>query len=120
MLKHIIASGFSTVMLMNLAFPALSSEDLAINLNLNSHSNSQTATKTLGPTTLVGLAYQGSFKNQGIPSHGGLVRSVISGKVNAETLVTAAIADGRISSDTLSDQGYLDLVNLRLQSFRNF
>lgn len=120
MIKHILASGFSTVMLMNLAFPALSSEDVVINLNSNSNRNYQTATNDLGPTHLVGLAYQGSFKNQGIPSHGGLVRSVISGKVNAETLVTAAIADGRISPDTLSDKGYLDLVNLRLQSFRNF
>ena len=44
----------------------------------------------------------------------------MSGKVNAEVLVTAAIAEGRVSPDTLYDKGYLDLVNLRLQSYRNF
>ncbi|ACB50882.1 hypothetical protein cce_1532 [Crocosphaera subtropica ATCC 51142] len=120
MIKYIIASGFSTAMLLNLASPALSSEDVAINLNLDSNRNYHTTTNSLGATSLVQLAYQGSLKNQGIPSHGGLVRSVMSGKVNAEILVTAAIAEGRVSPNTLYDKGYLDLVDLRLQSFRNF
>ncbi|EAZ94219.1 hypothetical protein [Crocosphaera chwakensis] len=120
MIKYIIASGFSTAMLFNLASPALSSEDVAVNLNLDSNRNYYTTTNSLGATSLVQLAYQGFLKNQGIPSHGGLVRSVMSGKVDAETLVTAAIAVGRVSPDTLYDKGYLDLVDLRLQSFRNF
>ncbi|MGK7886013.1 MAG: hypothetical protein AB4057_15495 [Crocosphaera sp.] len=122
MIKYIIASSFSAVMLANFASPALSSEDVAINLNLNPSSNyHRTATiNNLGPTRLVKLAYRGDFKQQGIPSHGGLVRSVMTGKVNAEVLVTAAIAEGRVSPDTLYDKGYLDLVNLRLQSYRNF
>ncbi|CCQ61270.1 hypothetical protein [Crocosphaera watsonii] len=122
MIKYIIASGFSAVMFANLASPALSSEDVAINLNVNPSSNyhRNTTINNLGPTRLVGLAYQGNFKHRGIPSHGGLIRSVMSGKVNAEVLVTAAIAEGRVSPDTLYDKGYLDLVNLRLQSYRNF
>ena len=56
MIKYIIGSGFSAVLLGILASPAFSSEDVAINLNVNPSSNyhRNTTINNLGPTRLVG------------------------------------------------------------------
>jgi hypothetical protein len=66
------------------------------------------------PTNLVGLASQGYFTRQGIPGSGRLNYAVKTGKVNAIILVKAAIAQGRLSPETLNDSKYLSDVNFAL------
>ena len=64
--------------------------------------------------TLVSLAYQGRFQNQGIPSAAALLHGQASGQITAETLVRAAIAEGRLSSQALTDLSYLNMVESSL------
>jgi hypothetical protein len=65
--------------------------------------------------SLVTGTYRGSFAEQGIPSNAAFLTAVHTGRVKAEDLVKGAIAQGRLSSETISDRAYLN----RVESFLN-
>ncbi len=117
-MKHSIIGRLSAADLTTIALPTIASEEVVFNPNVSN--NRETVAKKLAPATLVQLAYQGYFKEVGIPGHGGFVRSIISGKLDAETLVASAISKGRVSSDALNDQNYLNIIDAQLRSFRRF
>lgn len=74
------------------------------------------AVNTIPPQKLIKLARQGRFKTQGIPSYSKLNSAIRSGKVNAQTLVSAAIKQNRLPKAALQDVGYLSAIKDHLQS----
>ncbi|PSF38157.1 hypothetical protein C7H19_06710 [Aphanothece hegewaldii CCALA 016] len=85
----------------------------------NFGSQSTPTEEDIEPVTLVQLAYQGYFADQGIPSHAALKTAIATGDVDAETLVRSAINKGRLSSDTLNDDGYLNIVRTQLENLND-
>ncbi len=73
----------------------------------------------ISPFNLVTRSYQGSFANQGIPSNGTFIRAAHLGKVSAEDLVQAAIAQGRLNPETLNDAEYIYNVQSYLDGLDN-
>jgi len=70
---------------------------------------------------LVHLARQGFFQKQNIPSHGAFCSAVTSKKVQAKDIVKAAIANHRLSPETLNDKAYVKRVEgtMRRMCVRN-
>ncbi|MEO1466835.1 MAG: hypothetical protein AAFR89_11550 [Cyanobacteria bacterium J06633_1] len=62
----------------------------------------------ISPINLVKAAYQGRFKTQGIPSSGRFLAAIRGNRIQAEDLAKVAIASGRLESQTLDDEQYLD------------
>ncbi len=79
--------------------------------------NSQAVAKQLSPFDLAYLAYQGDLKSQGIPSYGALIDAISSGKVTAQTVVQAAVRVNDLSTQTLTDRGYLFALQSQLDGF---
>jgi hypothetical protein len=65
---------------------------------------------SLTPVNLVFLARNGYFQKQQIPSNAGLKTAVKSGRVQAKDIVKAAIAEDRLSPETLNDRSYINSV----------
>jgi hypothetical protein len=59
------------------------------------------------PIDLIFLARNGYFQEQQIPSNAGLKAAVKSGRIKAEDIVKAAIAENRLSPETLNDRSYI-------------
>ena len=74
--------------------------------------NSQIAREIIeiSPYDLVTASYQGRFSNQGIPSAGRFISAIRSNKIQAQDLVKVAIAQRRLSEETLNDHSYLSHV----------
>lgn len=86
----------------------------------NSFGSQSTPTEDeLEPVTLVQLAYQGYFEDQGIPSHAAFKSAIANGDIDAETLVRSAISKGRLSSDSMNDEGYLNIVRTQLENLND-
>lgn len=65
------------------------------------------------PHDLVHAAYNGNL--EGVPSFVLLRSAIASGEVEGRDLVTAAIAQGRLTEAHLADEGFLNAVELNLQ-----
>ena len=73
----------------------------------------------LQPFNTTFLAYQGYFKEQGIPSGGALVSEFQIGKVTAKDVVQAAVKANKLPAQLLNDQSYLNAVESQLTSLSN-
>ena len=107
-MKRFLIGSAVTVVFAALSPAALASEMAAV-------SETRTNDHDIQPFNLVQGAYQGQFSEQGISGFNGLVNGYQSSRIEAEDLVEAAIAKGRLSQDTLEDSGYLSAVSLQLQ-----
>ncbi len=107
-MKSLIISGLSVLAVTTAAIPSFANELVAMK-------NRSSVIQEITPVNLVQLGYQGYFKNQGIPSGGRFTAEANSGDIDAKTLVKSAIAIGRLSPDTINDQGYLNIVEIQLQ-----
>lgn len=67
------------------------------------------------PFNLVGLAYQGFFTNDDIPSYAALISAYQTGKVSAKDIVQSAVNANRLPQEVLSDRAYLRAVDFQLQ-----
>lgn len=67
------------------------------------------------PFNLTYLAYQGYFKNQGIPAAGALIDSIVPHKITAQDLIRAAIKTHLLSEQTLSDRDYIYNLESQMQ-----
>jgi len=74
------------------------------------------AVETITPNNLVNRAYNGAYAEQGIPGFQSLANAQRRGNISAEDLINRAIAEGRLTPDTLADQGYVNSVEYALQS----
>lgn len=67
------------------------------------------------PITLVNLARQGYLQNQGIPSGSDLVQAIATGTLTPEALIQAGVQNNLVSSNTLNDTGYVNVVQVEFQ-----
>ncbi|MEA5572074.1 hypothetical protein [Calothrix sp. UHCC 0171] len=116
-MKRLIAVGLS-VMLMFAATANSAQAQLRhgkmsyVNQTLQNNTSRQ-----LTPFHLVSLAYQGYFKNQGIPSYGTFISEYHQMSIHAKTLVEAGIKANLLPADTLTNQKYLSSVDSQLSAF---
>ncbi len=110
MMKLSLMVAISLITAMGIASPTFAQARVSI--------NSEVARQVISitPHDLVTASYQGRFKGQGIPSAGRFISSVRSKKITAEDLVKVAIAQRRLSPETLEDKGYLHNVRFILNS----
>ena len=78
--------------------------------------NTNDSSYNLTPRNLIGLARQGRFKAQGIPSHANFINAIRAGRVDAEILVNSAIANNRLPQEAIRDRNYLNAVTNHLNS----
>jgi len=69
----------------------------------------------INPFGLVNLARNGMFRDQGVPGFGRLSAGHQAGRITAEDVIQAAIADGRLSSAALNDTRYVRSVEQQLR-----
>jgi hypothetical protein len=113
-MKGLMLGGLS-VLLLSTAAPAVRSQTTALNpTTLNS-----TARTQLEPFNLVFLAHRGYFQEQGIPSYSTFTAAYHLGKITAEDIVQAAVKANRLSSEFLTDQGYLRSVEAQLRGLED-
>jgi len=116
-MKRVILSALSVLALSGFVAPAAFAESATeqkvavVSSTLNRPTSVQ-----LTPNGLVTSAFRGSYINQGIPSSAQLHHAYASGQVTAEGLVRVAIAQGHLSPETLSDTGYINTVDTKLES----
>ncbi|MEH1981535.1 MAG: hypothetical protein V7L27_20075 [Nostoc sp.] len=68
------------------------------------------------PFNLVNLAYQGGFKEQGIPSGGTLISEGQRGNITPKDLVKAAIKAHKLPAQVLNNQAYIGAVSSQLET----
>jgi hypothetical protein len=109
--RLILASSALTVCLTMLSPTAIAGE-------VGAASTDNANIPEIKPFNLVHRAYSGDFTEEGIPGFNRLGRAYQSGEIQAEDLVATAIDQGRLSEDTLNDQGYLNAVEFQLRNLR--
>jgi hypothetical protein len=73
----------------------------------------------LQPFNIAFLAYQGAFREQGIPSAGTLLSEFQIGNLTAKDIVQAAIKANKLPTQVLSDRGYVNAVESQVTSMIN-
>ncbi|MEH2308354.1 hypothetical protein [Nostoc sp.] len=73
----------------------------------------------LQPFNIAFLAYQGAFREQGIPSVGTLLSEFQIGNLTAQDVVQAAIKANKLPTQVLNDRGYVNAVESQLTSMIN-
>lgn len=109
-MKRLILGGLFVGLICAINIPAVRAEIVAINKNV-----SRNKIMEVQPFNLVHLGYQGYFTDQGIPSNGAFIAAAQSGRIDEYQLVKSAIERGRLSPQTLNDQGYLNAVSAQLR-----
>lgn len=107
-MKRLILATLSTLAISGMINP-VTAEQIAATSTTSIRGNVE-----LTPFSLVNHGYQGYFTNQGIPRHGRYLSAIKTGKVDAERLVEAAIALGRLAPDKINDSSYLHHVRSQL------
>lgn len=107
-MKRLLITTLSAMALSSLVMPVAANEVAAV------RSNSADNILKITPIDLVSGSYQGRFTKHGIPSSGAFLSSVRANQIQAEDLVKVAIAEGRLTEDTLSDRSYLSAVEFAL------
>jgi hypothetical protein len=121
-MKRLVFGSLSFFLLASASMPAVRAEPPSENPYpsgspvLNTPSSSQQETE---PFNLVGLAYQGYFEDQGIPSAQTLITAYRSGDISAEDVVKGAIQANRLSPEVLKDAEYIGAVDNQLNALSN-
>lgn len=76
----------------------------------------QTNRRKLTPFTLVSLAYQGHYRNQGIRGYSGMFADSNGGRINAKKLIQAAVNTGELPAETLEDRRFINAVEANLDA----
>ncbi|MBD2305692.1 hypothetical protein H6G17_09220 [Chroococcidiopsis sp. FACHB-1243] len=113
-MKFTILGGLSVLLFSIANVPILGVETAAA----ADRENSTAVRYQLRPFNLVYLAYQGYFRDQGIPGYSAFLAAYESGRVSAEELVQSAVKKNKLSPETASDRGYLRAVKSYIESLR--
>ncbi|MFB2982945.1 hypothetical protein [Microseira sp. BLCC-F43] len=114
-MKRLILASLSVLLLSAATAPTVKAEPMAVNSNMMGRTSA--SIRLLEPFYLVGLAYQGYFREQGIPSYGAFLAAYHTGRINARDLVQSAIKDNRLPASALQDEDYLNAVEMQLMFF---
>ncbi|WP_373540930.1 hypothetical protein [Chamaesiphon sp.] len=68
------------------------------------------------PFQLVSLAYQGTYRSEGIPGFASLIFGYHYRQITAKDVIKAAIAAKQLTPATLTDRDYVSAVDLQLFS----
>ncbi|WP_375505461.1 hypothetical protein [uncultured Nostoc sp.] len=93
---------------------ATSEKSLNTVVNADALGSNSTNISYIKPFNLVNFAYQGGFKQQGVPSGGRFIFGVQRGNITPEYLVKAAINAHRLPIQVLNDQDYISAVSSQL------
>ncbi|MDZ7959578.1 MAG: hypothetical protein RMY34_17125 [Aulosira sp. DedQUE10] len=115
MMKRLILSSLSLLLISTATAPVFASEKLAVN-STDLASNSPSTTR-IEPFNLVGLAYQGYFEDQGIPGYTELIQAYQTKEITAKDIVRIAVNTNKLPSEALNDQGYINAVKNTLDVF---
>ena len=72
----------------------------------------------LTPSNLVFQGYQGRLKSEGIAGYGTFRQGIHLGKIDAETLIQGAIAQGKLDANKANDASYIQQVKSYLFIFK--
>ncbi|MEH2049829.1 hypothetical protein [Nostoc sp.] len=98
----------------NTSTGATSEKPINTAVNSDALSSNSTNVSYIQPFNLVNLAYQGGFKEQGVPSGGTLIYEGRRGNITAQDLVKAAIKANKLPAQVLNNQDYISAVGLQL------
>ncbi|MDJ0583168.1 hypothetical protein [Crocosphaera sp.] len=113
-MKGLVIAGLSSLVLGGFFAPINATETVAVRSSIE-----QNNTAYLSPVNLVSHGRGGTFSEQGIPGYVRFSLGIKSGRVNAESLVKAAIEEGRLSSEALNNSNYLSNVQFELSRVDN-
>ncbi|MDZ8189818.1 MAG: hypothetical protein RMX96_33915 [Nostoc sp. ChiSLP02] len=115
MMKRLILSTLSLVLISTATAPVFASEKIAI--GSTDIANNSLSTTGIEPFNLVGLAYQGYFEQQGIPGYNNLIVGYQTKEITAKDIVRSAVKTNRLPSEVLNDKGYINAVKNTLDGF---
>lgn len=110
-MKRFILGGLSVMLLSGVAAPAVLAQESTAARPTSVRTN---YTYQIEPFNLVYMAYQGYFKEQGIPSYEGLISAYQTGEVTARDIIRQAIATNRIPAELANDDSYRIAVDTML------
>ncbi|MEL4894549.1 hypothetical protein [Crocosphaera sp. Alani8] len=113
-MKGLIITGLSSLLLGGFFAPVNANETVAVMSTME-----QNRIAYVSPVNLVSHGRGGTFREQGIPGYVRFSLAVKSGKVDAESLVEAAIQAGLLSAEILNDAAYLSSVKFELSQLDN-
>ncbi|MDJ0598335.1 MAG: hypothetical protein QNJ37_05795 [Crocosphaera sp.] len=113
-MKGFIITGLSSLVLGSFFAPVNANEIIAVTSTVE-----QNPITYLSPVNLVSHGRGGTFSEQGIPGYTRFSLGIQSGKVDAESLVQAAVEAGRLSSEALNNSSYLSQVQFELSQVDN-
>ena len=93
---------------------ASSEKSINTAVNADALGSNSTNISYIKPFNLVNFAYQGGFKQQGVPSAGSFIFEVRRRNITPESLVKAAINAHRLPTQVLNDRYYLSAVSSHL------
>jgi hypothetical protein len=115
-MKRFILTGLSVVLMSSTIMPAVKAQTQVEKLTTyNSVVTNKALTSHLTPFEIASLAYQGSFRSQGIPGYANLLSAHQSGKITAEKIVQIAVNANLIPQSILTDKGYINSVEEQLR-----
>jgi hypothetical protein len=94
---------------------ATSQKSIKTAVNPNAVDGNSTDVGYIKPFNLVGLAYQGGLKQQGIPSGGSLISEGQRGNITPKDLIKAAVNANKLPSQFLNNQDYISAVSSQLE-----
>ncbi|MDR9403962.1 MAG: hypothetical protein RI580_11025 [Halothece sp. Uz-M2-17] len=112
-MRKLTLGTLSTLLLTLGAVPAVQAETHSTEEQAYSRENGQNVRSTAA-FDLVSAAYRGRLESEGIPSYYQLQQAYETGQIDAEQLVTRAIAAGELSPAAAEDEGYISAVRVHL------
>ena len=110
-MQRLLLAAIGTALITTTVTPPVFAEKV----NVNSQVTQNQVSKNITPFNLVSLAYQGTFKNQGIGGYHSFLTAVRFGEISGKDLVQLGINSGRLSADTINDSSYIKAVDYRLK-----
>ncbi len=110
MLQRLVMSGLIFSLISVVSTPIVRAE-----MTNDSYGSTSISSSDIQPFNLVTLAYQGYFKDEGIPSNGAFMNALHGGQITAKKLVESAIKAGRLPETATNDEAYLHYVDNQLQ-----
>jgi len=115
-MRRLVFGSLSFFLVAAATMPAVRAEAPSQNPSRTPVPNTPASQQKTEPFNLVGLAYQGYFEDQGIPSAQTLITAYRSGDISAEDVVKSAIQANRLSPDVLNDADYIGAVDNQLRA----
>jgi hypothetical protein len=115
-MRRLVFGSLSFFLVAAASMPAVRAEAPNQNPSRTPVPNTPASQQKTEPFNLVGLAYQGYFEDQGIPSAQTLITAYRSGDISAEDVVKSAIQANRLSPDVLNDADYIGAVDNQLRA----